>query len=174
MATGCNMSAEIGSTSCIFPWTGSTGRYLQATDRGLIANAARQNYNFITPDEGSDKHFDEVLEINLDTLEPHINGPFRPDLSHPLSRFSEEVQGSTWPQTRSSAMVGSCTNSSYEDLKKVVNMVREASTAGLNPKVPFLVTAGSEKSRATVEQEGILGELEAAGATILSSSCGHA
>ncbi|KAF7185788.1 putative aconitate hydratase, mitochondrial [Pseudocercospora fuligena] len=172
MATVCNMSAEIGSTSCIFPWSESMGRYLQATDRGPIASAARQNYNLITPDEGSDKHYDEVLEIDLDTLEPHINGPFTPDLSHPLSRFSSNVQESTWPETLSSAMVGSCTNSSYEDLKKVVNMVREASTAGLKPKVPFLLTAGSEKIRATVEQEGILGELEAAGATILSSSCG--
>ncbi|CAK1366828.1 putative aconitate hydratase, mitochondrial [Cercospora beticola] len=172
MATVCNMSAEIGSTSCIFPWAESMGRYLHATDRGFIADAALNNYNLITADEGSDKHYDEVLEIDLDTLEPHINGPFTPDLAHPLSRFAGDVQKSSWPRNVSQAMVGSCTNSSYEDLKKVVNMVREASNAGLKPKVPLLVTAGSEKIRATLEAEGILTELEAAGASILSSSCG--
>ena len=172
MATVCNMSAEIGSTSCIFPWAEAMARYLEATDRGLIAHAARNNQNLITADEGSERYYDEVLEIDLDMLEPHINGPFTPDLAHTLPQFAEDVQKSCWPPDLSQAMVGSCTNSSYEDLKKVVNMVREAGRAGLRPKVPFLITAGSAKIQATLEAEGILGELERAGATILSSSCG--
>lgn len=172
MATVCNMSAEIGSTSCIFPWSRSMDRYLRATGRDFIADAAQQNCNSIGPIEGSEVCYDEVLEIDLETLEPHSNGPFTPDLSHPLSQFAADVKQSSWPKHISQAMVGSCTNSSYEDLTKVVNMVREAESAGLKPKVPFLITAGSEKIRATVEAEGILRELEAAGATIPSSSCG--
>lgn len=172
MATVCNMSAEIGSTSCIFPSTGSMSRYLEATDRRSIAKAARQNSDLITADPGSEDHYSEIYNINLDTLEPHINGPFTPDLSHPLSTFSDQVKQSTWPQELSAAMVGSCTNSSYEDLKKVVNMVCEADKAGLKPKVPFLVTAGSDKIFATIQQEGMVETLEGAGATILSTSCG--
>lgn len=172
MATVCNMSAEVGSTSCIFPFTDATARYLAATDRSNIANAARLHGNLLKADEGSENFYDGVIEIDLDTLEPHINGPFTPDLSHPLSQFSEHAGNSSWPQNLSQAMVGSCTNSSYEDLKKVVNIVREARTAGLEPKVPMLVTAGSEKIQATATKEGIFQELEDAGATVLSTSCG--
>ncbi|KAK5744821.1 hypothetical protein LTR17_001898 [Elasticomyces elasticus] len=172
MATVCNMSAEVGSTSCIFPFTDATARYLAATDRSYIADAARQNSNLVIADEGSEQHYDDVIHIDLDTLEPHINGPFTPDLSHPLSRFSADIAQSSWPQQLSQAMVGSCTNSSYEDLKKVVNLVREAEAVCLKPKVPMLITAGSEKIQATVAREGILRELEAAGATVLSTSCG--
>lgn len=112
------------------------------------------------------------MDINLSTLEPCINGPFTPDLSHTISSFSADVKASPWPQDISHAMIGSCTNSSYEDLKKVRNMVREAHKAGIKPRVPIFVTAGSEKIRATVEQEGFLQEFEEAGATILSNSCG--
>ncbi|KAI5363646.1 Putative aconitase A/isopropylmalate dehydratase small subunit, swivel domain, Aconitase, domain 2 [Septoria linicola] len=172
MATVCNMSAEIGSTSCIFPWEESMDLYLRATGRDFVADAAQQNCNLIKADKGSEEYYDEVLEIDLETLEPHINGPFTPDLSHPLSQFADDVQKSSWPKNISQAMVGSCTNSSYEDLTKVVNMVREAESAGLKPKVPFLITAGTEKIRATIKAEGNLDELESAGATILSSSCG--
>ncbi|KAK4890938.1 hypothetical protein LTR27_010386 [Elasticomyces elasticus] len=172
MATVCNMSAEVGSTSCIFPFTEATARYLAATDRNFIADAARQNSNLVIANEGSEQHYDDVIHIDLDTLEPHINGPFTPDLSHPLSRFSADISQSSWPQQISQAMVGSCTNSSYEDLKKVVNLVREAEAVGLKPKVPMLITAGGEKIQATVAREGILRELEAAGATVLSTSCG--
>ncbi|KAI7216193.1 Aconitate hydratase [Hortaea werneckii] len=172
MATVCNMSAEVGSTSCIFPFTDAMARYLAATDRSNIANAARLHGNLLKADEGSEDFYDGVIEIDLDTLEPHINGPFTPDLSHPLSQFSEHAANSSWPQNLSQAMVGSCTNSSYEDLKKVVNIVREARSAGLEPKVPMLVTAGSEKIQATATKEGIFQELEDAGATVLSTSCG--
>ncbi|KAH7047580.1 hypothetical protein B0J12DRAFT_667505 [Macrophomina phaseolina] len=172
MATICNMSAEIGSTSCIFPYSDAMARYLSATRRDFIANAARENIGLLLPDEGSEKYYDEVIEIDLDTLEPHINGPYTPDLSHPLSKFSDEVQSSEWPKQLSHAMVGSCTNSSYEDLKKASELIRQAESAGLKPKVPFFVTAGSEQIRATVERDGILDTFQEAGAVLLSNSCG--
>ncbi|KAK7733542.1 hypothetical protein SLS57_000557 [Botryosphaeria dothidea] len=142
MATICNMSAEIGSTSCIFPYSDAMARYLAATKRDFVADAAKSNMGLLLPDEGSEKYYDEVIEIDLDTLEPHINGPYTPDLSHPLSKFSNEVQGSEWPKELSHAMVGSCTNSSYEDLKKASELIRQAESVGLKPKVPFFVTAG--------------------------------
>lgn len=172
MATVCNMSAEIGSTSCIFPFSPAMTRYLTATGRDYIANAARNHAGLLVADAGSEAFYDEIIEIDLSTLEPHINGPFTPDLSHPLSQFSTDVENSTWPQQLSYAMVGSCTNSSYQDLKKVAKMVRQAADAGMKPKTPMFITAGSEKIRATVEKDGILQELEAAGAVVLSSSCG--
>lgn len=174
MATVCNMSAEIGSTSCIFPYTEAMGRYLRATNRQNIAEDARVfREPLLTADVGSEKYYDEIIDIDLDTLEPHINGPFTPDLSHPLSEFGHAVTKAGWPTKISSSMVGSCTNSSYEDLLKVQNLVRQAKAAGL-PKVqvPFLVSPGSEQIRATAAAEGIFDELQDAGATILSSSCG--
>ncbi|GME26186.1 uncharacterized protein LTHEOB_3320 [Neofusicoccum parvum] len=134
MATVCNMSAEIGSTSCIFPFSDAMARYLSATKRNFIADAARSNMGLLRADEGSERYYDEIIEIDLDTLEPHINGPYTPDLSHPLSKFSDEVKASEWPKKLSHAMVGSCTNSSYEDLKKASELVRQAETAGLKPK----------------------------------------
>jgi aconitate hydratase len=172
MATICNMSAEIGSTSCIFPYSDSMGRYLTATDRSHIATTAKENLNLLQADEGSEQYYDDVIEIDLSTLEPHINGPFTPDLSHPLSSFARDVEQSLWPRDISHAMIGSCTNASFEDLSKAAILFREASNVGLKPKMPVFITAGSEKIRATVEREGIMQEFEAAGATILSNSCG--
>jgi aconitate hydratase len=172
MSTVCNMSAEIGSTSCIFPYSDAMGRYLAATDRSYIAAAAQENLNLLQPDDSSEKHYDEIFEIDLSTLEPHINGPFTPDLSHTLSSFARDVEESSWPKEISHAMIGSCTNASFEDLSKAATLFREARDAGLKPKMPVFITAGSEKIRATVEREGILTEFEAAGATILSNSCG--
>jgi aconitate hydratase len=172
MATVCNMSAEIGSTSCIFPYSDSMGRYLAATDRSHIEKAAQQNLNLLQADEGSEEHYDDVIEIDLSTLEPHINGPFTPDLSHTLSSFAGDVEQSSWPKNISHAMIGSCTNASFEDLSKAALLFQEARNAGLKPKVPVFITAGSEKIRATVEREGIMREFEDAGATILSNSCG--
>ena len=172
MSTVCNMSAEIGSTSCIFPYSDAMGRYLAATDRSYIAAAARENLNLLQPDDGSETHYDNIIEIDLSTLEPHINGPFTPDLSHTLSSFAGDVEKSSWPKDISYAMIGSCTNASFEDLSKAATLFREARGAGLKPKMPVFITAGSEKIRATVEREGILEEFEAAGGTILSNSCG--
>lgn len=174
MATVCNMSAEIGSTSCIFPYSDSMGRYLSATKRDNIAKEANKYKDvLLTADVGSENHYDDVIEIDLDLLEPHINGPFTPDLSHPLSQLKEAVYNSDWPVNISHAMVGSCTNSSYEDLFKTSQLVSQAKGAGLlRVKTPFMVSPGSEDIRATAEAEGILPLLREAGAVILSNTCG--
>lgn len=174
MATVCNMSAEIGSTSCIFPYSESMARYLSATKRSDIANLANGYREILlTADQGSEQHYDEVIEIDLDSLEPHINGPFTPDLSHPLSQLKEAVAKSDWPVEVSHAMVGSCTNSSYEDLYKTSQLINQAKSAGIpQVKTPFMVSPGSEDIRATAEAEGILQDLRDAGAIVLSNTCG--
>jgi aconitate hydratase len=174
MATICNMSAEIGSTSCIFPYSEATYRYLSATKRADIAHLANGYKNILlTADEGSEIHYDTVIEIDLDSLEPHVNGPFTPDLSHPLSQLEEAVAENNWPVEISHTMVGSCTNSSYEDLYKTSQLVDQAKAAGLTQvKTPFLVSPGSEDIRATAESEGILQNLRDAGAVVLSTTCG--
>jgi aconitate hydratase len=174
MATVCNMSAEIGSTSCIFPYSKSMSKYLKTTNRGAIARIADSfKESLLIADEGSERYYDDIIEIDLSRLEPHVNGPFTPDLSHPISKFKERVSQSSWPTKLSCSMVGSCTNSSYEDLGKVRSLVLQARDAGL-PKVktPFLISPGSEQIRATAEQAGILDDLREAGATVLSNSCG--
>ncbi|POS75509.1 aconitate hydratase 1 [Diaporthe helianthi] len=174
MASVCNMSAEVGSTSCIFPYSESMSRYLEATKRRNIARHADAfKTALLTADEASEQYYDEVIEIDLSSLEPHINGPFTPDLSHPLSQFKDHVAESSWPSTLSSSMVGSCTNSSYEDLEKARDLVLQARNAGLvKVKTSFLVSPGSEQIRATAEEAGILEDLRQAGATVLSNSCG--
>ncbi|KAL9564642.1 hypothetical protein ACKAV7_011094 [Fusarium commune] len=174
MATVCNMSAEVGSTSCIFPYSQAMARYLTATKRGDIAHYADGfTETLLTADHGSEDYYDEVIEIDLSTLEPHINGPFTPDLSHPLSQFKTRVQESSWPSRISHSMVGSCTNSSYEDLEKVYDLVQQAKKAGIDrPRTPFMVSPGSEQIRATAEESGILPSLREAGAVVLSNSCG--
>ena len=172
MATVCNMSAEIGSTSCIFPFSDAMARYMNATKRDFITAACQNNSELLLADHDSEKYYDEVIEIDLDTLEPHINGPYTPDLSHALSRFPDEAAKQPWPANLSHAMVGSCTNSSYEDLKKSSEVILQAEKAGLKPKVPFFVTAGSEQIRATAERDGIMSTFEIAGAIQLSNSCG--
>ncbi|OJJ30245.1 hypothetical protein ASPWEDRAFT_54885 [Aspergillus wentii DTO 134E9] len=174
MATICNMSAEIGSTSCIFPYSEAMARYLTATKRAHAAEAAGGVKDvLLTADEGSDAYYDQVIEINLSTLEPHVNGPYTPDLAHPISQLKTAVSESDWPAEISHAMVGSCTNSSYEDLDKARQLVTQARSAGLDKfKTPFLLTPGSERIRATAEADGILQDLRDAGAVVLSSSCG--
>ena len=174
MATVCNMSAEIGSTSCIFPYSEAMNRYLSATKRADVARLANGYKDILlTADEGSEKHYDTVIEIDLDSLEPHVNGPFTPDLSHPLSELKDAVAKNDWPVEVSHAMVGSCTNSSYEDLYKTSQLVEQAKAAGLlKVKTPFLVSPGSEDIRATAESEGILQTLREAGAVVLSTTCG--
>lgn len=174
MATICNMSAEIGSTSCIFPHSPAIDRYLKATKRDYVAQSANQVRDILlTADEGSHKYYDQIINIDLSSLEPHINGPFTPDLAHPISQLKSTISDKDWPVELSHAMVGSCTNSSYEDLDKCRQLVRQAHAAGTTKfKVPFLLTPGSEQIRATAEADGILDELRDAGAVVLSSSCG--
>lgn len=174
MATVCNMSAEIGSTSCIFPYTPAMSRYLSATKRrGIASYADGFKQELLTADRGSDQYYDDIIELDLSRLEPHVNGPFTPDLSNPLSQFKKHVEESSWPRKISSSMVGSCTNSSFEDLAKVRDLVCQAREAGLDKvKMPFLVSPGSEQIRATAEENGILETLREVGATVLSNSCG--
>ncbi|KAL4963431.1 aconitase family-domain-containing protein [Aspergillus stella-maris] len=174
MATICNMSAEIGSTSCIFPYNEAMGRYLEATQRSHVIDRAQEvRTSLLTADEGADNYYDHVIEIDLSSLEPHVNGPYTPDLAHPISQLKTAIAGEDWPVNLSHAMVGSCTNSSYEDLEKTRQIVAQARAAGITKfPTPFMVTPGSEQIRATAEANGILDELREAGAVVLSSSCG--
>ncbi|KAK9446460.1 aconitase family-domain-containing protein [Limtongia smithiae] len=173
MATICNMGAEVGATTSTFPYTDSMRRYLEATRRGPIAKAAtavNNMHGFMAAD--NDAEYDEVVEINLSTLEPHINGPFTPDLSTPLSLFGETVQKNNWPAKVSAGLIGSCTNSSYQDMSRVASIVRQAKDRGIEPKVPFFITPGSEQIRATIENDGFTDIFLGAGAKVLANACG--
>lgn len=173
MATICNMGAEVGATTSLFPYTDSMRSYLTATHRGFVAKAASEahkEHNYLTADANA--QYDQVIEINLDTLEPYINGPFTPDLATPLSGLKEAITANGWPQELSVGLIGSCTNSSYEDMSRVTDIIRQASAVGLKPKTPLLVTPGSEQIRATIERDGLTEVLEAAGATVLANACG--
>ncbi|WDK20413.1 aconitate hydratase [Colletotrichum graminicola] len=174
MATICNMGAEVGATTSIFPYTAASERYLlqtrrEAQHRALDGYKKWGGFDF-KADEGA--QYDQVIEINLSELEPHINGPFTPDLATPLSAFKDTIQQEQWPEVLSAGLIGSCTNSSYEDMTKVESMVKQAEKAGLKPKAPFYITPGSEQIRATLERDGTLQTLEGAGGIILSNACG--
>ncbi|CAN6643901.1 homocitrate dehydratase, mitochondrial [Trichomonascus vanleenenianus] len=173
MATICNMGAEVGATTSLFPYTASMKRYLAATGRQPIAEAAEEvnsKTGFLQRDP--DAEYDEVVEIDLSTLEPHINGPFTPDLSTPLSKYAETAKENEWPEKLSAGLIGSCTNSSYQDMSRVASIVEQATNAGLKPKVPFYITPGSEQIRATIERDGLTAKFEKAGAKILANACG--
>ncbi|KAK6358839.1 aconitate hydratase [Orbilia brochopaga] len=170
MATICNMGAEIGATTSLFPFSPSMSRYLQATGRGPIAEKATRAGDFLTADP--DVEYDKFLTVDLSKLEPHINGPFTPDLSTPLSKFKDAVSKNGWPTDLSAGLIGSCTNSSYQDMTRVESIVNQAKEAGLEPKVDFFVTPGSEQIRATLERDGTLEVLESAGGIILANACG--
>ncbi|KAK9332765.1 aconitase family-domain-containing protein [Lipomyces starkeyi] len=173
MATICNMGAEVGATTSTFPYTDSMRRYLTATRRGPIADAASAVNNlhgYLRADTGAE--YDQVIEINLSSLEPHINGPFTPDLSTPLSQFGEAVQKNSWPSKLSAGLIGSCTNSSYQDMSRVASIVQQAKERGVKPKVPFFITPGSEQIRATIENDGFTDVFLGAGAKVLANACG--
>jgi aconitate hydratase len=174
MATICNMSAEIGSTSCIFPYSDGMGRYLKATQREQAVDMSNKSKTaLLTADEGSESYYDDIIKLDLSSLEPHVNGPYTPDLAHPISQLKDTVTQKDWPLKLSHALVGSCTNSSFEDLEKTRQIVVQARTAGFPKfKTPFMVSPGSEQIRVTAEANGILQELRDAGALVLSSSCG--
>ncbi|KAK1828378.1 putative aconitate hydratase mitochondrial precursor [Podospora conica] len=179
-ATICNMGAEIGATTSIFPYTEASARYLHATRRAQAAKNAQVFQNFtgsskaapfqFKADEGA--QYDELIEINLSELEPHINGPFTPDLSTPLSKFKETVKSENWPEKLSAGLIGSCTNSSYEDMTRVESMLKAAEEAGLKPAADFYITPGSEQIRATLERDGTLQTFTEAGGIVLSNACG--
>eukprot|EP00013_Stygamoeba_regulata_P020475 CAMPEP_0177657216 /NCGR_PEP_ID=MMETSP0447-20121125/16056_1 /TAXON_ID=0 /ORGANISM="Stygamoeba regulata, Strain BSH-02190019" /LENGTH=781 /DNA_ID=CAMNT_0019161535 /DNA_START=30 /DNA_END=2375 /DNA_ORIENTATION=+ len=170
MGTICNMGAEIGATTSTFPFNGRMYDYLAATNRKDIADAAREFAENLRADEGAE--YDEVVEINLSTLEPHLNGPFTPDLATPISKFSTVLKENNWPSKLSYGLIGSCTNSSYEDLSRSANLVAEAAAKGVKMQCGFTVTPGSEQIRATIERDGILQTFEASGAQVLANACG--
>ena len=175
-ATITNMGAEIGATCSIFPFDDKGEQYLVATGRSDIANLAKDNMHLLTADseviERPNDYFDQVIEINLDTLEPHIVGPHTPDLARPVSKLKDDATENNYPTTISSALIGSCTNSSYEDIGRAAFIAREAAKKGLKSKVPLMVTPGSEITRATIERDGYLKDLESIGATVLANACG--
>jgi aconitate hydratase len=175
-ATICNMGAEIGATTSLFAYDDAMERYLKATGREQIADAANAVAHQLRADDevlaDPGAYFDEVIEIDLSTLRPHINGPFTPDLAREVSALGAEAREHGWPVEISSALVGSCTNSSYEDITRAASILRHAAENGLKVKTPLLVTPGSEQVRATIERDGLLGVFEAAGATVLANACG--
>ncbi|KAM7188285.1 putative aconitate hydratase mitochondrial precursor [Rhypophila sp. PSN 637] len=182
LATACNMGAEIGATTSIFPVTDASIRYLKSTRRDQAAKDVDTLQNFSGSGSTEDAHFrfkadegaqyDELIEIDLSKLEPHINGPFTPDLSTPLSEFKKTVQEQEWPEKLSAGLIGSCTNSSYEDMTRVESLVKEAEKAGLKPAADFYITPGSEQIRATLERDGTLQTFTKAGGIVLSNACG--
>jgi aconitate hydratase len=175
-ATICNMGAEIGATTSLFAYDDAMNRYLKATGREEIADAADAAAHHLRADDAvaadPQRYFDEVIEIDLSTLRPHINGPHTPDLAREVSALGQEAKEQGWPLEISSALVGSCTNSSYEDITRAASILRFAADHGLAVKAPLMITPGSEQVRATIERDGLLGTFEAAGATVLANACG--
>ncbi|GIL55400.1 hypothetical protein Vafri_10960 [Volvox africanus] len=170
MATVCNMGAEIGATTSIFPYNKRMHDYLVATGRASAATLADAFKEHLRADEGAT--YDQLIEINLSELEPHINGPFTPDLAHPLSKFAEELRKNNWPTELKAGLIGSCTNSSYEDMARAASVARQALSAGIKAKVPFTISPGSEQIRATIARDGIMDVFDKIGGTVLSNSCG--
>ncbi|MCU0267933.1 MAG: aconitate hydratase [Acidimicrobiales bacterium] len=175
-ATICNMGAEIGATTSLFAHDAAMARYLTSTGRGAIADAADRVAADLRADDevhaDPGRFFDQVIEIDLSTLEPLINGPHTPDRARPVSALGAEASAEGWPLEISSSLVGSCTNSSYEDISRAAGIARAAAARGLRARTPLLVTPGSERVRATIERDGLLADLEAIGATVLANACG--
>ena len=175
-ATVCNMGAEIGATTSLFSFDHQGLDYLRATGREELADQAEQVMDDLRPDAEvlaePGRFFDQVVELDLSVLEPALNGPHTPDLAHPVSRMGADARAAGWPLRISQALVGSCTNSSYEDLTRSADIARQARDAGLRVKTPLLVTPGSQRTHDTVARDGLLADLEAIGATVLANACG--
>jgi aconitate hydratase len=174
--TICNMGAEIGATTSTFGYDESMERYLRATDRNDVADLANTVKEHLTADPevyaNPEKYFDQVIEINLSELEPHLNGPFTPDLDTPVSKMKERLQGEDWPVDVEWGLIGSCTNSSYEDLSRAASIAKQALAKGLKTKAKFGINPGSEQVRYTAERDGLLDSFEKLGATIFTNACG--
>ncbi|MEM6397991.1 MAG: aconitate hydratase [Bacteroidota bacterium] len=174
--TICNMGAEIGATTSTFGYDESMSRYLRATGRAEIADLADQIAEHLTGDPGvyadPESYFDQVIEIDLDTLEPHINGPYTPDRAFPISQFAAAVDEHDFPPVLEVGLIGSCTNSSYEDLDRAANIAKDAAEKKLIAKSEFTITPGSEQIRYTVERDGILDAFEDIGGVVLANACG--
>jgi len=175
-ATITNMGAEIGATCSIFPYDERMETYLKYTSRGDIAELANQNKESLVADSeietNPEKFFDRVIEINLSTLEPHIVGPHTPDLARTISELSDDVTSKDYTDPISVALIGSCTNSSYEDMSRAASLAEQAKAKGIKSKIPLLVTPGSEQIRGTIERDGQMDSLKDIGATVLANACG--
>ena len=175
-ATICNMGAEIGATTSLFAYDDAVARYLKSTGREEIADAADAVAHHLRSDDevldNPAEFYDRVIEINLDKLTPHINGPHTPDLAREVAELGEEAEANGWPLEISAALIGSCTNSSYEDITRAASIARAAAAKGLKAKTRLLVTPGSEQIRATIVRDGLLADFEALGATVLANACG--
>jgi aconitate hydratase len=175
-ATICNMGAEIGATTSLFAYDDAMSRYLKSTGREAVADAANKVAHDLRADDdvlaNPSQYFDQVIEIDLSTLEPLINGPHTPDLARPVSKVAADAKLNGWPLEVSSALIGSCTNSSYEDITRSASIARQAAAHGLMSKTPLLITPGSEQVRATIERDGLLADFERIGATVLANACG--
>tara|TARA_B100001123_G_scaffold298919_1_gene333416 strand:+ start:122 stop:2371 length:2250 start_codon:yes stop_codon:yes gene_type:complete len=175
-ATITNMGAEIGATCSIFPYDSRMETYLNSTNRKEIAVLANENSHLLQPDPEVEKNpeqfFDKVIEIDLSTLEPHVVGPHTPDLARPISKLSDEVNSKDYINNISVALIGSCTNSSYEDMSRSSSVAKQAKVHGIKAKIPLLVTPGSEQIRSTIERDGQIDTLKSIGATVLANACG--
>ncbi|MDZ4822176.1 MAG: aconitate hydratase [Flavobacteriales bacterium] len=174
--TICNMGAEIGATTSTFGYDESMERYLRATGRAIIADMANSIKQHLTGDAevylSPEKYFDEVIEINLSELEPHLNGPFTPDLATPVSKMKEAAALNDWPTKIEVGLIGSCTNSSYEDISRSASIAKQANAKGLKPKSEFTITPGSEQVRFTIERDGFIKTFDEMGAKVFANACG--
>ena len=174
--TICNMGAEIGATTSIFPYDSKMSEYLKITQREEIAKLADQITDCLKADneviQNPDKYYDKIIEIDLSTLEPHINGPYSPDKAWKLSEFCKAVKDNNYPEELKVALIGSCTNSSYEDIERVTSIAKYAKKNKLKAKSELVITPGSEQIRATIQRDGHLKELEDVGGVVLANACG--
>ncbi|UII80432.1 aconitate hydratase [Flagellimonas sp. CMM7] len=174
--TICNMGAEVGATTSTFGYDESMDRYLRATDRADVADAALEVKEHLTADAevyaDPEKYFDQLIEINLDTLEPHLNGPFTPDLATPISKMNEAAKANDWPLNVEVGLIGSCTNSSYEDISRAASLAKQVSDKNLKMKSEFTITPGSEQVRYTIERDGFIDTFNTVGATVFANACG--
>ena len=174
--TICNMGAEIGATTSIFPYDNNMSKYLHATSREDLAILADTISPYLEADlevyDNPEKFYDDVIEIDLSLLEPHVNGPFTPDLATPISELGEKARRENWPLKLDVGLIGSCTNSSYEDLSRAASIARQANDKNITVKSDFTITPGSEQVRFTVERDGILDDFSKIGGTVLANACG--
>src|SRR5689334_4169956 len=174
--TICNMGAEIGATTSIFGYDAKMGEYLRGTGRAEVADGADAIAKHLTGDPevyaNPEKYFDQVVEINLSELEPHLNGPFTPDLATPISKMKEEASKNGWPTRVEVGLIGSCTNSSYEDISRAASLARQVADKGLKTKAEFTITPGSEVVRYTIDRDGFIDSFEKIGAKVFANACG--
>jgi len=174
--TICNMGAEVGATTSTFGYDESMDRYLRATNREDVADAAKNVASYLTADPevyaDPESYFDQVIEINLSELEPHLNGPFTPDLATPVSQMGEAARKNDWPLNVEVGLIGSCTNSSYEDISRAASLAKQVTEKNLKTKSQFTITPGSEQVRFTIERDGFIDTFNNIGATVFANACG--